>query len=216
MGYESLFGPIITTIDVEEAILKTFRTWYPEWLAEVERQKSLQRGFLVRPPDPESYHGGDDFDSWKEDTCPELIAVVKGTGSELHASAGYTGIYEVEVAIVLIQQAEEEARLQVSLHGAALMFLVQQPDLGGLAERLVMTGPPPTPEFPNPENRRIARAKVNFTVYVSTIVEENAGPVQPNPSESPEYKHPEEEWSKEPTVETTDVSFEFKTETEKV
>lgn len=203
---ESIFGSITSTIDVEEATLETLRIWIPEWLSEVERQKGKQRGYLNRPPDPESYHGGDDFDSWKEDDCPEYIVVVKADSLERNASAGYTVAYNVDIACVLIQQDEEEARTQISLHGAALMFLVQQATLGGLAERLVMTKAP-TPEFPDPTNRRLARAIASFTVWVASVVNENLGPVQPNPKESPEYEGKEEAWADEPIVEKVEETI---------
>jgi len=210
---ESIFGPIVATIDIEEAFTSTLTLWTPEWLAEVERQKGLLKGTLNRPPAPESFHGGDDFESWKSDLLPEYIVDVKTDSLERNASAGYTVAYDVEIAVLLERQEEEEARQHISLHGAALMFLVQQPTLGGLAERLVMTAAP-TPEFIDPSNRRLARTTAKFTVWVSTVVEESAGPVQPNPKESPEYEGKEEPYKDEPIVEDVDIIFVATTEKE--
>jgi len=213
MPEAGIFGSQVATIDVEEAVLSTLRIWIPEWLAATERARGILRETLTRPPAERSYHGGDDFDSWREDQMPEYITVVKADSLERNASAGYTVAYDVEIACVLIEQDEEEARTQISLHGAALMFLVQQPTLGGLAERLVMTKAP-TPEFPIPDNRRIARTTASFTVWVSTVVEESAGPVQPNPKESPEYEGKEEPYKDEPIVEDVDIIFVATTEKE--
>lgn len=214
MSEEALWGPCVSTTDVEEAVIATLRVWYDEWLAVNERSRSLLRETLTRPPSPISFHGGDDFESWKQDLLPEIIVDVKTDSLERNSSAGYTVAYEVQIACLLERQDEEEARLHASLHGAALMFLVQQPDLGGLAERLVMSGKPPMPEFIDPSNRRLARTIATFTVWVSEVVNENLGPVQPNPQESPEYEGKEEPWKKEPEVEDVEIIFVATTEKE--
>lgn len=197
---EELFGRVVTTIDVEEAFLTTLSTWMPEWLYQVELQKELPRGTLTRPPAPESYHGGDDFESWKADLLPEVIVDVKPSSLERSASAAYTTAYDVQVATILERQDEEEARFHASLHGAATMFLVQQPSLGGLAERLVMITAP-TPEFLATDERRLARTIATFTVWVTQVVNESSGPFQSLPSESPYYQgEPEHIWKTPPEV----------------
>ena len=203
---ESIFGPVVSTIAVEKAVISTLQVWIPEWLTALEEKEGLFKGELIRPPDPESYHGGDDFESYKSDLLPEYIVDVKAETLERFASAGYEVGYEIQIAVIVQTQDEESARLQASLHGAAMMLLVQQPELGGLAERLVMTKPP-TPEFLDPSVRNFMRAVGSFMAWVVPVVDDRVGPPAPQPGESEQYNGPEEPWDEEPTIESVDVTF---------
>lgn len=210
----ALFGEnFIGPWQVEQAVISTLSTWYNDYLAELEVQNELHPKILPRFPAPESIHGGVNFETWRNDITPEAIVVVKPDGSpELHSSAGYTQGYLVSVGCLwvgsgseLTENPEDEARAVASYLGAATMLLVQQPTLGGLAERVVMTQSPEV-TLPNPDNTRIAQVITSFEVWVSTIVEENAGPVQPFPEESPEYNGPEEGWDELPTADEVIVT----------
>jgi hypothetical protein len=198
---ESVFGSLLGTPNVENAVLATYRAWMVEYLAEVERQNSLPSRSLERPPTPESFHGGEDFDTWQEDLCPEVIVVCNPTGEpERSASAGYGQAYEVQVGCVVIADTEDEARIRAGYWGVASMLLVQHGGLGGLAEWTVMTAAPKV-EFPDPEQRRLLRSVTTFHVWVVPIISASAGPVGQTPKESPEYGgEPEASFKEDPTV----------------
>lgn len=211
---EDIFGPIYGPWDVELAVVATLRLWMPEYLAEIERKRGLHARTIPRPPDPESYHGGADFDTWVQDRTPEVIVVVHPNGRpEYAASNGYTQAYNVEVGCQwvgsgspLAEQPEDEARAVASHLGAASQLLVQQPTLGGLSERVILAAAPDV-TLPEPDRRDLAQVVTGFEVWVPTIVRELAGPVEPNPPESPEYQGPEQPYTQEPTVQTTDVDI---------
>jgi hypothetical protein len=210
---ESLFGPIIATQNVENAVIATYRVWINEYLAEVERQSGLRRKTLPRPPAPESIHGGVDFESWFQDTTPQVMVVVEPNDAlEYGESSGYVQGYDVRVGCLwvgsgseLAQRPEDEARAVVSYYGAALMLLVQTGPLSTLAEslpfeRLRMTQAPQT-SLPDPDRRQIAQSVVTFELWVAEVIKESAGPVQPNPKESPQYGgEPEAPYGEEPVV----------------
>lgn len=209
---EDIFGPLVATEDVVQAAVSTLTLWMPEYLAEVERKKGLRRKTIPRPPTSESYHGGVDLEAWIGADAPEVMVVVKPSGEpERSASAGYTQGYTLEVGCLCIgtgstlaERAEDEARIIASYLGAATMLLIQQPTLGGLTERLVMTAAPEV-SLPDPDRRAIAQVVTGFEVWVSQIIEESAGPVGPNPQESPGYEGQEEPFEDAPTVETVDI-----------
>lgn len=213
MVEDPLYGPLISTEDVVEAAVTTLRLWMREYIASVERSHQLQRGTIPRPPTPESYHGGNDFDSWIAEDAPEIMVVAKPSGEpELSASAGYTQGYELQVGCLCIgkgselaERAEDDARIVCSHLGAASMLLVQQPTLGGLTERLRMTGAPDI-TFPDPERRAVQQVVTTFEVWVSSIIREDAGPVGPTPKESPGFEGIEEPFQEAPTVETVDIT----------
>lgn len=210
---DPLYGPLIGTEDIVEAAVETLRVWLREYLASVERSHQLQRNTIPRPPSPASYHGANDMDGWIGADTPEVMVTAKPSGEpELSASAGYTQGYELQVGVLwvgsggtLAERAEDEARIVCSHLGAASMLLVQQPTLGGLTERLRMTGAPDI-TFPDPERRAIQLVTTTFEVWVSSIIREDAGPVGPTPKESPGFEGIEEPFQEAPTVETVDIT----------
>lgn len=197
---ESVFGPLVDPWDVQEAVLATYREWLPTYLAEVERQKELDNLALGRPPSPDSYYGGVDFDSWSESETPAVIVTCVPEGAPEHGPEVDTQGYQVQVGCVVVDVDEDRARMVASHFGAASMLLVQQSGLGGLAERIVMSSAPRV-EFPNPEDRRVARSVAAFAVWVTPIVNTDAGPtVVPT-----EPEEPAAEW---PTATDVDVTIE--------
>jgi len=207
------FGPLVTPEDVTQATVSTLRLWMPEYLAEQERKAGIQHRRIPRPPTPESYHGGLDFDSWIGSESPEVMVVVKPTGSpEIDPATGYTQGYSIEVGCLCIgpgglfaERQEDDARIIASYLGAASMLLVHQSTLGGLAERLWMTSAP-DPSLYDPDRRAIAQVVTGFEAWVVGIVLENGGPRGPTPKESPGYGGPEEPFKDNPEAKTETVT----------
>jgi hypothetical protein len=212
----SLFGPIIASWNLEQAVLGTLRGWMPEYLAELERQNSLQQRTIPRPPAPESYHGGTDLDTWTQDDLPEVIVVVKPDGRPEPAGSGEQAqAYRVEIGCqwlglgsALAEQPEDEARAVASYLGTATLLLLQHPTLGGIAERIVLVEAPDV-STPDPEQKALAQVSTVFTVWVPSIINESLGPIGDTPSGSPEYPGaPEEPWADPPTVESVHLTVE--------
>ncbi|HTG23804.1 MAG TPA: hypothetical protein VK681_27470 [Reyranella sp.] len=208
---EDIFGPLVSPEDVIDAVTATLRIWMPEYLADRERKTGLERKAIPRPPTPQSYHGGTDFESWIGAEVPEVMVTAKPSGQPEIGSYGYTQAYAVGLGCLCVgvgglfaERAEDDARIMAGHYGAASMLLVQQPDLGGLAERLRMTALPEV-TFPDPERRAIQQSITEFEVWVPQVIKEDAGPLGPNPQESPGYEGHEEPFDEAPTVETVDI-----------
>jgi hypothetical protein len=216
---ESLFGPLVGIPSIENAVLNTLRTWLPTYLAEVERQHGLPNKAIPRPPASDSYHGGLDFDAWKQDELPSVIVIVEPTGHpEKSASAGYSQEYEIQVGAVWFgtgnaafsSDPEDEARLVAGYYGEALQLIAQQGALEGLVEETVMTGAPKV-EMPSPEERQLARCIATFSTFISTIVNPFMGPKGETLAASePELKaaEPEAPPGSSPVVKTTSATIE--------
>jgi hypothetical protein len=224
-----LYGPLKGQPDVEKAVLSTYAIWLNEYLAEVERQKSLPNKTLGRPPTPESLHGGLDFASWLEEELPALIVIANPLGQvEYAASAGYTQTYEVQVGAilkgegdVLAVQPEDEARILAGYWGEAVQLLVQHGDLGEVAERTRMVGAPKVEycdsNSPGAEQRRFMQSVTTFHVTLSQLIVEEAGPFGPTPKESPGYEgEPEIPFKEAPEVKTTTETITAKKTSEPV
>ncbi len=205
---EDLFGPLISPEDLIDAAIETLRDrgWFNAYLRNVEEKHGLRKQIIPRPPVPESYHGGIDLESWIGEDAPEVMILCKPSGEPERSASFYTQGYELTIGClviatgsVLAERPEDDARKIASYLGAASQLLVQQPTLGGLTERLVMTAAPDV-TLPEPEKRNIAQVVTKFEVWVTEIVSETAGPVGPTPQESPGYVGPEEPFEGAPTV----------------
>jgi hypothetical protein len=208
---EDLFGPLVSPEDLIDAAIATLVTWFPTYCAEVERKHQLLPKTIPRPPVPESYHGGVDLDSWIGQNTPEVMVLVKPSGSREPSASFYTQGYTLTIGClyigtgsVLAERPEDDTRKIASYLGAATMLLIQQPTLGGLTERLVMTAAPDV-TLPDTEKRAIAQVVTEFEVWVTEIVSETSGPVGPSPQESPGYTGPEEPFQPAPEAKTVNV-----------
>ena len=94
----------------------------------------------LRPVLP-STHGGIDDDSWIGEVDPELMLLVSPLGEAERPA--YLQWYLIDAKVMCVgdqtnKRAEDEARVQAAYLGGALMLLVQQPSLGGLAQDLTI------------------------------------------------------------------------------
>lgn len=203
---EALFGPIRGPWNVEKAVLATLEEWLPAYLFEVESQNGLQQRSLGRPPAPESYHGGLDWESEQQDTLPEVIVICNPVGEPQRQASSYIQGFEVQVGCVLLateEPIETHARKSAGLWAAACMgALVQHGPLGTLgAEDTVLVGAPKV-EFLESENRRLAVGVTTYHVFAE-ILQPTFGPTTVKPVE-PEGPYPE--WPESKTDSTTVVA----------
>ena len=174
-----LFGPLLGPWNVEHAILETLEEWMPSYLAEVERKSNLRPQTLGRPPTPESYKGGLDYESVRQEWLPAIIVVANPVGEPERTANAYIQEYQVEVGCVVISEEGDDpegtARRNAGLFAAATQLLVTHGSLGGLSEECVLTGASKV-EFFNPERRELAVGITSWHVY-ATILDPSSGPV---------------------------------------
>lgn len=213
------FGPLISTWDVEQAVLVTLGNWLPIYLAVLEEINNLPKRTIPRPPVAESLHGGVDYTSYILEQLPSVIVVVEPIGNPGYAeSVGYTQAFAVGVGCVyqgfggeVAEQPEDEARMVASYYGAAAMLLVQQGALSGsmgdLVERVRLTGAPRL-TTPDPSKKQVCLSVTTFNVWIAPIVREVDGALGPLPEESPEYPgEPEEPFGKRPVVKKEKITI---------
>lgn len=204
---DTIFGSLRGTPDVEFAVLNTIETWLPTMLRVIERRHDLPAGTLREPPGRHAYKGGIDFDSWQEDRCPMIIAVVNPTGTTERNADGYGQWFEVEIGTIHIEDSEDEARVMAAHVGTAVMAAIgQHGSLGGIATRTELVSAPVT-EFPEPDKRRLTRSRTTFHVFVDGLMSDSAGPNTPAPPDSPQYPgDPDAPWHDYPVVTSTPVT----------
>jgi len=192
-----IFGILTGPWTVEKACLTTLSEWLPAYLANIETKEGLQHKFLDRPPAPESYKGGLDWDSVKQEFLPAVIVNANPTGEPERNATSVIQNFQVEVGCVVLSQEGDEpeasARMRAGLMATATMLLEHQtPELEGL-EEIVITGSPRV-EFFDPERREIAVGITTWNAFVQ-ILEPNAGPVtlkEVEPEGTPPGTYPED------------------------
>lgn len=174
-----VFGVLQGPWNIETPILATLKDWMGAYLANLEAKNGLQHRFLDRPPTPESYKGGLDWESVKQEFLPAIVVNANPTGESERNASSVIQNFEVEVGCVVLSQEgddpEASARMRAGFMATATMLLEHQaPQIEGL-ENLVLTGAPKV-EFFDPERREIAVGITTWNVFVQ-ILEPNAGPV---------------------------------------
>lgn len=161
-------GPIITPEDVLQAALLTYKLWVPYYCTQFETDRELPADTIQRP---QSYHGGVDDKSWIGEVMPEVMLLITPMGEPERPEYLQWFLIDAKVACKGDQtndRAEDEARVQAAYLGGALMLLVQQPSLGGLAQDLKMTGTPNL-TFPS-SDRYVVQATAKFEVRTGPII----------------------------------------------
>lgn len=192
-----IFGTLTGPWTVEKAVLTTLEEWMGAYLANIETKEGLQHKFLERPPAPESYKGGLDWESVKQAFLPAVIVNANPTGEPERNASSVIQNFQVEVGCVVLSEEGDEpeasARMRAGLMATAAMLLAHQaPALAGL-EEMVLTGSPRV-EFFDPERREIAVGITTWNAFVQ-ILEPNAGPVtlkEVEPEGTPPGTYPED------------------------
>jgi hypothetical protein len=206
-----VYGPLIGRDTLEQAFLNLFQTPPPgshspliqHYLAAVERDRGLPPRSLPVPPGPSSYRGAVDFDTltFQPEWFPCFIVGVDPDGlPERTDTAGEWGQwFAVQVAIVVADNDEDQARSLADMYGiAATALIAQHGSIGKTVNKTVPTGYP-KPEYIDPDVRQVIRSTASFRCWVDTVLSENAGPLvyPPDPYAVP---------GDLPTVETVDIT----------
>lgn len=134
---DDIFGPIVLTDEVSNAVRKVLGRWLTTYLAWQERRKGLDRRSI---PTIRSYKDtGDRIEKFPEDQLPALIAITTGTDQPPSRSGDgvYRGPWQLAVAVVVSAPDPEAVRLITSVYGAAIRAcLLQHRTLEGAIEGL--------------------------------------------------------------------------------
>lgn len=187
---DNLFGPIVTPLDVENAVTATFVKWMPSYLAELERRTDRDAGVL---PAPKSWATvGPELEKPSNSVgWPAGIVLSSGTleTPQRRGDGLYDVWFDIRVAVLVQgvsrQNASELAKLYAT---AAWLAVMQHPKPEGLAGRMVWAGA----VFSNlPANIRFgAGTEIALEVLAEEIGTAFGGPTTPDldPAELPEVE----------------------------
>lgn len=190
-GPSAPFGQIIGRLDVENAVLNLLSEWMVTYIAEVERNEGLAAHTIPVPPSADSYHGGLDFDTWRQGLEPVVIVNAEPTeDAERRGTGEYSQWFEVHVAAICVadqkfydpnthNQVEDAARHLADFYGKAILGLLTQQLNNGNGPAFMVRSDlliSPTTEFISPEVPSVARAVGSWRMLVHPVVDESQGP----------------------------------------
>lgn len=180
----TIFGPMKTGWDVEEAVEATLREWSLTYLAEVER-RTLDENDEPIPPQSlqpiRSYKRDNEFRKWPEEQFPACVIISPGLAEApvKEGNGQYRGIFTLGVAVATKGRKRPNVRKTSQLYAAAVRnAIIQHQDLGGFARGVEWVDENYN-DTPIEDNRTLGAASVYFRVDVPELVTAFAGPVVP-------------------------------------
>jgi hypothetical protein len=189
----SVFGTIIDDGVVEDAVVAHLKRWFSTYLAEVEDQRGLARGYYERPV-ASSFTVRTDFDKFPEEMLPFIVVTSPGIDDDPPKDGG--GVYRPrwDIAITVFGASSENPRRMVQRMSAAIRtLLVQKPslmdpdqpsDIDNLVRGIDWLGSRNDPVPLDEEDSRTVWAnRQAFTIEVAGAMVTKAGPGIPIPDD---------------------------------
>ena len=179
---DSPYGSIVSGFEIEQHLAQTIRTWIPDYLSEIERQRGLPVGKL--PPFRTEVATSFEADRLREDQLPALAIVSRGLADrpEVYNSSdgAYVARWGADCIAVCSGRANRQARRLAQWYAAAMRAILVQPrgldpitELSVLAiDWLMERYTTRTPV----EERTLGEGIVSVQVQVVDITYRNAGP----------------------------------------
>lgn len=177
----SIFERIVSDDQVEDAVVATLRKWTPNWLAEVEDQLGLDRGYYQRPQDS-SYIVRDDFDKWPEEMLPAVVVVSLGPldtpvkdGRWSFRQKWLMGILGVAGSTDQLSSRRAAYRLGAAIRGVLAGRQTLDGALNGTVRGVEWQGGR-NGEMPTDAERTAWAQRQAFSVEVGDVLTQGAGP----------------------------------------
>lgn len=197
---------IVTDDQVENAILAMLRNWVPFYLADVEEQVGLERGYYERPVES-SYIVRDDFDKWPEEMLPCVVVVSLGPIDQPVKDGRWSFRTNWLIGVLGVASGLDQVssrRAAYHLGGAIRAALAGRQTLDRALDetvRGVQWQGGRNGEMPGDGDRTVWAQRQAFSVEVGDVLTQGTGPAVLPPD-------PIEPVPPSPTIETaSDVSF---------
>ena len=181
----TIFAPIRTDDEVEDAVIATLRKWLPTYMSEVERQLGLTAGYYQRPFHS-SYTVRTDFERWPEEMLPVVTVVAAGIDDDpLRSGRGkYRARYPIGIINTCSSSDDVTVRRYAARMGAAIRAcVIQHQSLDGALDaslRGIDFVGSRNNELPSQDERSIRAYRQLFVVEVDDVLTRGAGPIAPD------------------------------------
>lgn len=181
------FGPLITEVDIDEAILGLLKYWLPTHLAVIERERDLDVGFLARPRTADYANTLDDLE-FPDHRMPAILVTTAQTDGtpEKDGNGFYYAAWNVTVSCVVRGKRPSHTRWLASLYGGAVRRVmlampegVGHPGMDGEI-RWVGSNLAPVADQSDTAGRYLAASVGRYVAYLDKVAWEANGPGIPN------------------------------------
>lgn len=203
MAENDISGPLLNIHDVPRSVEIHLRKWIDTKLSVVERDRGLDERTYARPASYEKVNLLEGIPS--EDMSPTVIIVTRGdSGPPERAGRSWSIPLDLGVAAVTTSFSGDGGREVAGAYGAAILgCLLHRRNLDGLMNnklRVESWDGVRLDDLPGEESRTRGIIRLMFTIRISEIVWNAAGPDIPDPVDEP--PEPPPDW---PTVLTTQI-----------
>lgn len=179
------FGPIVTKYQIEKAVLRTLKNWYPTYLAELERQLDFSKGFLIHP---QNFTNRNSFDAQMGEKTPKIVVIAPGTeGQPTKNASSWSSTWRIGVGIAIGSKTEEDAdRILAAYQGATRAILLHKvqtlADMGLPTVEAVRWLGESSDDLDDLTNQHVLyKAGTSlFSIDINTTVARYGGPVEPD------------------------------------
>lgn len=181
----AIFGPMLSSSEIEDAVTETLKFWFPTYLAEMERRLRLHRAILTVP---QNYTQRNSFDAVEGEKTPKIVVLATGLGAgPLKHAAAYSAMWRVGVGIATGAKDEKTCNRHVKAYAAAARgILIHKPGtvreygLTTLSE-IYWAGEAydDLPSIPN-QHRLYKAATLWFDIEIDAVVARGLGPYGPD------------------------------------
>lgn len=171
----TVYGPVVTGEDVENAVIGTLRLWTPAYVAEISAHSGRGRATL---PKFRSFTSAAEADAWPEDQLPACVVVSPGLYRQpwKDGNGKYRAQWDVALAAICSGSDRASTLKLLRLYCAALrLTALQNPSLGGFGEGVTWLDESYDDSLGFEDSRTIAMGLVRLAVEVSSVVSSFGG-----------------------------------------
>lgn len=179
------WGPLVTAVEVQEAVEAVLVRWLVPWLAEIERRHNLPARSI---PAPKNYRHAAAFGEVREDQLPSIVIVSGGLAGppELTDSGVYRFPWDVAVFAAVRDPARQRGRglehvghMRSRYTAAIAAALGQNPTLEGFCTDSVLGQVEHDVIGVAASAQTVAAGVVPITVFVDEALDVTARPADP-------------------------------------
>lgn len=188
----SVWGEIVTPLDVEAAIKTTVRTWLDSALTDLERRSpdwAIRE--IPRPKSWEVVTDIDEIEDWPDHALPAVIVESTGreTDPEYGADGEVDGAFAMNVTTIYRGSGkhvnrERNRRIVVMLATAVELVLIKAPDGFGIGASAVLGATDYDIASPT-KPRTLSGAQTEIVVLVGHVANRFGLPAEPDPPDQP-------------------------------
>jgi hypothetical protein len=176
----SIFGPLVTGHDVEQAVLSTLRKWSGTYIAEAEDAHGITRCSLERV---RAWVIGPTLDKWPEDQLPAVVIASPGLAPppRRNGEGYYRATWRIELGVVCAARTQARSRELSALYLRAHMAIVaQKQSLESFADGVAWLDESYT-QLDYDDVRSLYSGSAVFAIDVEDVLSTDAGPTEPDP-----------------------------------